>query len=200
MTRDNPHTDKWHSDRDNSPGVWSPYNFFPLLLFFSFPFLTSAHQRGVLTLTHTVHYRESFPNWINSERKRRQNCKFRKTRRKRKRKLRKTEGGEGQGPPDPRDPRKEGPRSPAAPTRTAVASPPLTSISRMLLEVTKMPMPMGMKMRPMMKKVGSTVPAVRMGCQAGSRCCLKAVLSGLRVLAVPPGGHGGPPSTSSFAL
>lgn len=49
-----------------------------------------------------------------------------------------------------------------------------------------MPMPMGMKMRPMMKKVGSTVPAVRMGCQAGSRCCLKAVLSGLRVLAVPP--------------
>ncbi len=46
---------------------------------------------------------------------------------------------------------------------------------------------MGMKMRPMMKKAGSTVPAVRMGCQAGSRCCLKAVLSGfLDRMAAPP--------------
>lgn len=26
----------------------------------------------------------------------------------------------------------------------------------------------------MMKKVGRTVPAVRTGCQAGKRCCLKA--------------------------
>lgn len=34
--------------------------------------------------------------------------------------------------------------------------------------------PMGMKSIPMTKKVGSTVRAVSTGCQAGSRCCLKA--------------------------
>lgn len=27
----------------------------------------------------------------------------------------------------------------------------------------------------MTKKAGRTVPAVKMGCQAGSRCCLKAL-------------------------
>ncbi len=49
-------------------------------------------------------------------------------------------------------------------------------------------MPMGMKMSPITKKAGRTVPAVRMGCQAGKRCCLKAVLSGFLLLTVP-----GPP-------
>ena len=38
-----------------------------------------------------------------------------------------------------------------------------------------MAMPMGMKATPMTKKVGRTVPAVRMGCHAGRRCCLKAL-------------------------
>jgi len=32
-----------------------------------------------------------------------------------------------------------------------------------------------MKATPIMKKVGKTVPAVRIGCQAGNRCCLKAL-------------------------
>lgn len=82
------------------------------------------------------------------------------------------------GPASPSGPR--APKAPSGHTR------PRTSYSRMLLEVTKMPMPMGMKMRPMMKKAGSTVPAVRMGCQAGRRCCLNAVLSGLRVFTAPP--------------
>lgn len=46
---------------------------------------------------------------------------------------------------------------------------------------------MGMKMRPMTKNAGNTVPAVKIGCQAGNRCCLKAVLSGFLVrMAVPP--------------
>jgi hypothetical protein len=36
-------------------------------------------------------------------------------------------------------------------------------------------MPIGIKATPMMKNVGNTVPAVRMGCQAGKRCCLKAL-------------------------
>ena len=60
-----------------------------------------------------------------------------------------------------------------------------TSNSLMLLDVTNRPMPMGMKMRPMTKKAGSTVPAVRMGCHAGSRCCLNAVLSGFLLLTAP---------------
>ena len=34
---------------------------------------------------------------------------------------------------------------------------------------------MGIKEIPMTKKVGSTVPAVRIGCHAGSLCCLKAL-------------------------
>jgi hypothetical protein len=34
---------------------------------------------------------------------------------------------------------------------------------------------MGAKMIPMMRSVGRTVLGVRMGCQAFSRCCLKAV-------------------------
>jgi hypothetical protein len=34
---------------------------------------------------------------------------------------------------------------------------------------------MGAKMIPMMRSVGSTVFGVRIGCQAFSRCCLKAV-------------------------
>ena len=37
-----------------------------------------------------------------------------------------------------------------------------------------MPIPMGMKAMPITKKVGRTVPAVRMGCHAGNLCCLKA--------------------------
>lgn len=37
--------------------------------------------------------------------------------------------------------------------------------------------PMGAKMRPMRNKVGSTAFGVRMGCQALSLCCLKAVSS-----------------------
>lgn len=53
-----------------------------------------------------------------------------------------------------------------------------TSNSLMLFDVTYRPMPMGIKMSPMTKKAGSTLPAVRMGCQAGSLCCLNAVLSG----------------------
>jgi hypothetical protein len=44
-----------------------------------------------------------------------------------------------------------------------------------LLEKCSKPIPIGMKATPMMKKVGKTVPAVRMGCQAGNRCCLKAL-------------------------
>jgi hypothetical protein len=35
--------------------------------------------------------------------------------------------------------------------------------------------PMGAKMIPMMRRVGRTVLGVRIGCQAFSRCCLKAV-------------------------
>lgn len=53
-----------------------------------------------------------------------------------------------------------------------------TSNSFIVLDVMKSPMPIGMKRSPMMKKAGTTLPAVRTGCQAGSRCCLKAVLSG----------------------
>lgn len=37
------------------------------------------------------------------------------------------------------------------------------------------PIPTGMKAIPITKKVGSTVPAVNIGCQAGSLCCLKAL-------------------------
>lgn len=79
----------------------------------------------------------------------------------------------------------------------------LTSNSFILLDVTYKPIPMGMKIRPITKKAGSTVPAVRMGCQAGSLCCLKAVLSGFLLLATPlpaaPDAPGWWPS-SSFAL
>ena len=44
-----------------------------------------------------------------------------------------------------------------------------------LFEVTRNRAPSGTNMMPMMKKAGRTVPAVRMGCHAGSLCCLKAV-------------------------
>lgn len=64
----------------------------------------------------------------------------------------------------------------------------VTSNSLMLLDVTNRPMPMGMNMSPMMKKAGSTVPAVRMGCQAGSLCCLNAVFSGFLLRRAPPPG------------
>ena len=36
-------------------------------------------------------------------------------------------------------------------------------------------MPIGINATPMTKKVGSTVPAVNIGCHAGSRCCLNAL-------------------------
>ena len=36
-------------------------------------------------------------------------------------------------------------------------------------------MPIGIKATPMMKNVGKTVPAVKMGCHAGNLCCLKAL-------------------------
>ena len=51
----------------------------------------------------------------------------------------------------------------------------LTLTSLTFSENQSIPMPMGMKATPMTKKVGRTVPAVRMGCQAGRRCCLKAL-------------------------
>ncbi|RUP43261.1 hypothetical protein BC936DRAFT_137421 [Jimgerdemannia flammicorona] len=35
--------------------------------------------------------------------------------------------------------------------------------------------PMGAKISPTMKKVGSTVLGVKMGCHAGNRCCLNGV-------------------------
>ena len=35
--------------------------------------------------------------------------------------------------------------------------------------------PMGMNVKPMIKKIGRAVFAVMIGCQAGKRCCLKAV-------------------------
>lgn len=41
-------------------------------------------------------------------------------------------------------------------------------------EKYRRPIPTGMNAIPMTKKVGRTVPAVSMGCQAGSRCCLNA--------------------------
>jgi len=37
---------------------------------------------------------------------------------------------------------------------------------------------MGMNATPIMKKVGKTVPAVKIGCHAGKRCCLKALFDG----------------------
>ena len=43
------------------------------------------------------------------------------------------------------------------------------------MEDTSRPMPIGIKANPIMKKVGKTVPAVRIGCHAGSFCCLKAL-------------------------
>ena len=55
----------------------------------------------------------------------------------------------------------------------------------MLFDETNRPIPMGMKMRPITKKAGSTVPAVRMGCQAGSLCYLNAVLSGFLLFTTP---------------
>ena len=36
-------------------------------------------------------------------------------------------------------------------------------------------MPIGINATPITKKVGRTVPAVNMGCHAGSRCCLNAL-------------------------
>lgn len=40
-------------------------------------------------------------------------------------------------------------------------------------------MPSGMNAIPIAKKAGRTVPAVRMGCQAGNFCCLNLVSFGL---------------------
>lgn len=40
---------------------------------------------------------------------------------------------------------------------------------------TRRPMPTGINANPIIKKVGKTVPAVRIGCHAGSFCCLKAL-------------------------
>ena len=37
------------------------------------------------------------------------------------------------------------------------------------------PIPIGIKATPMTKKVGKTVPAVNIGCHAGSLCCLNAL-------------------------
>lgn len=42
-----------------------------------------------------------------------------------------------------------------------------------LLEKYSKAIPTGINASPIMKKVGRTVPAVRTGCQAGKRCCLK---------------------------
>lgn len=39
----------------------------------------------------------------------------------------------------------------------------------------RIPTPIGMKAIPITKKVGKTVPAVKIGCQAGNFCCLKAL-------------------------
>jgi hypothetical protein len=36
-------------------------------------------------------------------------------------------------------------------------------------------MPTGMNAMPITKNVGKTVPAVKIGCQAGNRCCLNAL-------------------------
>lgn len=49
---------------------------------------------------------------------------------------------------------------------------------RALLDPQMRRPPMGAKSTPMMKSVGRTVLGVRMGCQALSRCCLKAVSGG----------------------
>ena len=43
-----------------------------------------------------------------------------------------------------------------------------------LLDVTRSPMPRGIKMIPTRKNVGRTVMGVRSGCHAFRRCCLKA--------------------------
>lgn len=42
-------------------------------------------------------------------------------------------------------------------------------------EDTNKPIPIGIKANPIIKNVGNTVPAVRIGCHAGSFCCLKAL-------------------------
>lgn len=42
------------------------------------------------------------------------------------------------------------------------------------LDDIKSPMPIGIKVIAIKKNVGNTVPAVKMGCQAGNFCCLKA--------------------------
>ena len=44
-----------------------------------------------------------------------------------------------------------------------------------LFEVTKRAIPSGINARPMAKKAGKTVLAVRIGCHAGSFCCLNLV-------------------------
>ena len=41
--------------------------------------------------------------------------------------------------------------------------------------MTRKPTPKGTNMMPMRKNAGSTVPAVNMGCHAGSLCCLNLV-------------------------
>lgn len=42
--------------------------------------------------------------------------------------------------------------------------------------------PTGMKAMPITKKVGSTVPAVNIGCHAGNLCCLNALSETLDVM------------------
>lgn len=43
------------------------------------------------------------------------------------------------------------------------------------LEKYKIPTPMGINEIPITKKVGKTVPAVKIGCHAGNFCCLNAL-------------------------
>ena len=42
-------------------------------------------------------------------------------------------------------------------------------------DVTTSTIPIGINIKPMIKKTGSAVLAVMIGCHAGRRCCLKAV-------------------------
>lgn len=42
-------------------------------------------------------------------------------------------------------------------------------------EKYRIPTPIGMNAIPITKKVGNTVPAVKIGCHAGNFCCLKAL-------------------------
>lgn len=67
-------------------------------------------------------------------------------------------------------------------TSDALVSHTLTSNTVMFCEVMKRATPMPMNARPMSTNPGITIPADSMGCQAGSLCCVKAVLSGRLVV------------------